>query len=199
MWAGRMQGKGWIWWLCAGIVAAVAIYALFKIVLVAVVSAVVASLVTFFLYRYLEGRSKPAPAAKPDPRDLLLGLLGGLVELNIRIREKTLSDKVVARVEGIIDKLRDLLEDINARHPDHELTWTLNQMAREYLPKVMGPYLALSAADRASSEGELLRSLDGLEAEVDNVADLVRGDMMGDFKAKAAFLRARFVQQGLKA
>ena len=194
-----MQRKGWIWWLCAGIVAAVAIYALFRIVLVAVVSAVVASLVTFFLYRYLEGRSKPAPPAKPHPRDLLLGLLGGLVELNIRIREKGLADTVLARVEGIIDKLRDLLEDINSRHPDHELTWTLNQMAREYLPKVMGPYLALSAADRASSEGELLRSLDGLEAEVDNVADLVRGDKMGDFKAKAAFLRARFVQQGLKA
>ena len=120
------------------------------------------------------------------------------MSLNIRIRENGLAKSILARVEGIIDKLRDLLEDLNERHPDHELTWTLNQMAREYLPKVMNPYLELSAKDRDRSQRELLRSLDGLEAEVDNVADLVRGDKLGDFKAKAAFLRARFVQQQLR-
>ena len=56
------------------------------------------------------------------------------------------------------------------------------------------PYVALSRKDREDRRPELLKSLDGLEAEIDNVAELVRGDKMGDFKAKAAFLRARFVE-----
>jgi hypothetical protein len=190
-----MSGKRWVGLVGAGVAAAVVIYAMFEIIVVAVVSAAVASLVTFFLYRYLGGRSKPPPPPRPDPRQRLLDMLGSLVDLNIRIREKGLAETILARVEHIIDKLRDLLEDINERHPEHELTWTLNQMAKQYLPKVMNPYLALSVKDRDGSQEELLRSLDGLEAEIDNVADLVRGDKLGDFKAKAAFLRARFVQQ----
>jgi hypothetical protein len=190
-----MSGKRLVGLVGAGVAAAVAIYAMFEIIVVAVVSAAVASLVTFFLYRYLGGRSKPPPPPRPDPRQRLLDMLGSLVDLNIRIREKGLAKTILARVEHIIDKLRDLLEDINERHPEHELTWTLNQMAKQYLPKVMNPYLALSVKDRDGSQEELLRSLDGLEAEIDNVADLVRGDKLGDFKAKAAFLRARFVQQ----
>ena len=69
-----------------------------------------------------------------------------------------------------------------------------SSMAKEYLPKVLNPFVALSTTDRDAREGELLKSLNGLEAEVDNVAELIRGDKLGDFKAKAAFLRARFVQ-----
>lgn len=189
-----MAAKRWFWIGGAAALAAILVYALFKIIVVAVVSAAVASVVTLVLYRFLEKKSKPAPPPKPNPRQRLLQMLGSLLDLNLRIREQGLAKGVLDRVEAIIDKLRGLLEEINERHPEHELTWTLNQMAKEYLPKVMNPYLALAPDDRDRSMQELLRSLDGLEAEIDNVADLVRGDKLGDFKAKAAFLRARFVQ-----
>lgn len=184
-----------MWLIGAALLVAGLAYAFFQAVVVAAVSAAVASLVTFFLYRYLDKRTRPLePPPKPDPRRELLDLLDRLVELNIRIREQGLAEAVLARVEGIVDKLRGLLEETNERHPGHELTWTLNQMAKEYLPKVLNPFLALSPPDREACAAELLRSLGGLEAEVDNVADLVQSDKMGDFKAKAAFLRARFVQ-----
>ena len=183
----------WIVLIGAGIAAAIVIYMLFQLIVVAVVSAVVASLVTLAIIRYRERKSQPAPA-RPDPRQELVGMLDGLVDLNIIIREQAISRDVLARLEGIIDKLRGLLEDLNERHPQHDLTWTVNQMAKAYLRKVTGPYLALSPADREGCRDEILRSLDGLESEVDNVAELVRGEKMGDFKAKAAFLRARFVQ-----
>ncbi len=183
----------WIRLIGAGIAVAIVVYMLFQLLVVAVVSAVVATLVTLAIIRYRERKSEPAPR-QPDPRQELLGMLNGLVDLNIVIREQAVSTEVLARLEGIIDKLRGLLEDLNERHPQHDLTWTVNQMAKQYLRKVTGPYLALSPADRDDCRGEILRSLDGLESEVDNVADLVRGEKMGDFKAKAAFLRARFVQ-----
>ncbi len=190
----KMSPKRWLFVIGIGLVAGAVVFFMFPLIVISAVSAVVASLVTIGVYRVLDSGKKAEQPAKADPRKELRALLGGLIELNIRIREEGLSDRVLARVEGIIDKQRGLLPEINERYPTHELTWTLNQMAKEYLPKVLNPFLALSKTDRDEREAELMKSLDGLEAEVDNVEDLVRGDKMGDFKAKAAFLRARFVQ-----
>lgn len=187
------SAKRWIQLIGAGFVAAIVIYLLFQVIVIAAVSAVIASLVTSAILRYRERKSQPS-SSKPDPRLELVGMLDGLVGLNVRIREQAVAGDVLARLEGIIDKLRGLLEDLNERHPGHDLTWTVNQMAKEYLRKVTNPYLALSAVDREGSRSEILQSLDGLESEVDNVAELVRNEKMGDFKAKAAFLRVRFVQ-----
>lgn len=189
-----MSVKRWLAVIAIGLAAGVVVYALFPLIVVSAVSAAVASVVTIGVYRYLDGKNKPAPRPKKDPRAELIGLLDGLVGVNILIREEGLHAEALSRVEGIIDKLRGLLPEINERYPGHELTWTLNQMAKEYLQKAIRPYAALSPDDRENRRAELLKSLDGVEAEVDNVAELVRGDKMGDFKAKAAFLRARFVQ-----
>lgn len=190
----KMSPKRWIAAVAIGLVAGAGVYFLFPLVVIAAVSALVASLVTIGVYRYLDSQNKPEPPRKPNPLREVAALLDGLVTLNIQIREEGLGDDVLGRVEGIIDKLRALLPEINERYPAHELTWTLNQMAKEYLQKVLRPYMALARGDRDDRRAELLKSLDGVEAEVDNVAELVRGDKMGDFKAKAAFLRARFVQ-----
>ena len=182
-----MNSKHWLLAIGAGIIVGAGVYLMLPLIVVAAVSAVVASLVTILVYRHLEGQTKRVQE--------LRSLLDRLGALNVDIREAGLASDVLLRVETIIDKLRDLLPELNERYPGHELAWTLNQMAREYLSKVVRPYVALSEADRAERQQELLKSLNGVEAEVDNVADLVQGDKRGDFRAKAAFLRARFVQE----
>ncbi len=192
----KMNSKHWLLVIGAGMVVGAGVYLMLPLIVVAAVSAVVASLVAILVYRYLDSQTKVKDVpAKTDPRQELMSLLDRLVALNIDIREAGLASDVLLRVETIVDKLRDLLPELNERYPGHELAWTLNQMAREYLSKVVRPYVALSAADRAERKQELLKSLNGVEAEVDNVADLVQGDKRGDFRAKAAFLRARFVQE----
>jgi hypothetical protein len=67
-------------------------------------------------------------------------------------------------------------------------------MATDYLARIAGPYVKLSPAARAEHEAELLKSLAGLEAELENIEGLVRNHQVGDFKAKAAFLRTRFLE-----
>ena len=192
----KMNSKQWLLAIGAGIVVGAGVYLMLPLIVVAVVSAVVSSLVAIGVYHYFDSQTKVKDApAKTDPRQELMSLLDRLVALNIEIREAGLASDVLIRVETIIDKLRDLLPELNERYPRHELAWTLNQMARAYLSKVVRPYVALSAADRAERKQELLKSLNGVEAEVDNVGDLVQGDKRGDFRAKAAFLRARFVQE----
>ena len=192
----KASTKRWAVAIGVGLLLAVVLYLLFKVVVIAVVSAVVASAVAILIYRYLDKEPK-AEVASPDvdPAAELRGLLDNLVTVNIAIREEGLATDVVTRVEGIIDKLRELLPGINERHNGHELTWAVNRMAKDYLPRVVNPYIALSQTERESRRKELLNSLNGLEAEVGNVAGLVRNEKLGDFRAKAAFLRARFVEE----
>ncbi len=185
--------RRWILLVLAALVAALIGYVFLQTVVAAAVGGLVATLSTHAILRYRERKAK-VNEPQPTPRKELIEMLDGLVELNIRIREGAVAEAVLQRLEGIVDKLRGLLEEMNGRHPQHELTWTLNQMAKQYLRKITDPYLALDAPDREKSEAEILRSVNGLEEEIDNVAELVRSEKMGDFKAKAAFLRARFVQ-----
>lgn len=192
----NLSGKQWGIVAAIGLGAGILMSSMGSLLMVTIVSAAVASGVTVALFGFLQKKNDdhPATGAKPDPRSELRRLMDGLVESNLSIREAGLSDAVLARVEAIIDKLRGLLPDINERHPGNDLTWTINRMADDYLPRVINPYLALAPTERVAKQEELLHSLNGLESEVDNVNDLVESEKMGDFKAKAAFLRARFVQ-----
>ena len=192
----KASTKRWAVAIGVGLLLAIVLYLLFKVIVIAVISAIVASAVAILVYRYLDKEPQPEVASRVfDPAAELRGLLDNLVTVNIAIREEGLATDVVTRVEEIIDKLRELLPGINERHNGHELTWAVNKMAKDYLPRVVNPYVALSQTERESRRRELLNSLNGLEAELDNVADLVRNEKLGDFRAKAAFLRARFVEE----
>ena len=192
----KASTKRWAVAIGVGLLLAIVLYLLFKVIVIAVISAIVASAVAILVYRYLDKEPQPEVASRVvDPTAELRGLLDNLVTVNIAIREEGLATDVVTRVEEIIDKLRELLPGINERHNGHELTWAVNKMAKDYLPRVVNPYVALSQTERESRRKELLNSLNGLEAELDNVADLVRSEKLGDFRAKAAFLRARFVEE----
>ena len=192
----KASTKRWAVAIGIGLLLASLLYLLFNVVVIAVISAAVASAVAILVYRYLDKGPKPEVASRVvDPAAELRGLLDNLVTINIAIREEGLATDVVTRVEEIIDKLRELLPGINERHNGHELTWAVNKMAKDYLPRVVNPYVALSQTERESRRKELLNSLNGLEAELGNVADLVRNEKLGDFRAKAAFLRARFVEE----
>ncbi len=192
----KASTKRWAVAIGVGLLLASLLYLLFNVVVIAVISAAVASAVAILVYRYLDKGPQPEVTSRVvDPAAELRGLLDNLVTVNIAIREEGLATDVVTRVEEIIDKLRELLPGINERHNGHELTWAVNKMAKDYLPRVVNPYVALSQTERESRRKELLNSLNGLEAELDNVADLVRNEKLGDFRAKAAFLRARFVEE----
>ncbi len=130
---------------------------------------------------------------EPTPRASWIGHLERLVAVDLAVREHALSDGVVARIETAIDALRRLLPELNRDYTGSGLTWTVNRMASDYLPRIVSPYVALSPEARADHEAELLASLDGLTRELAKIEELVRGARVGDFQAKAAFLRARFL------
>ena len=164
-----------------------------------IVAVVVALVLAAVIYRVVQrGRDGSSPAGESGPEAAptlpdWLGHMQGLVGLNCAIREHALPEAVIARLEHIFEGLRQLLPELNDSYAGSELCWTVNRMATDYLGRVVKPFVALSSAARDANAAEFLESLTGLENELENIGDLVRNQKVGDFKAKAAFLRVRFL------
>ena len=161
------------------------------------VAAVVGAVVAIAVYRSRAGREAASDtgAAEVAPaEDAWLEHMGALLRLNASLRERVVPEAVTLKIERIIDELREVVPELNDEYAGSELTWTVNRMASDYLPRVVSPYLELTPGARGSHEVELLASLEGLEAELSNIHALVRQHEEGEFKAKAAFLRARFLE-----
>ena len=186
----------------AGLVLAVIlVFALAQVLWVTLLSAAVAAGVALAVHSRL---GKEAPAREPGAGEKAEGAeaewisgLGSLVELNVAIREQALAEEVTATLESSIDVLRRLLPELNDQYVGSELTWTVNRMAEDNLPRIVHPFIQLPLPGRAEHQRELLESLGGLEAELENIAGLVRDQKVGDFRAKAAFLRTRFLDGSL--
>jgi hypothetical protein len=163
-----------------------------------IVSAAVAAVVAILVHRSLGAApAAEAPGPEVDPADAWIGHLQQLAHLNVQIRESGLAPEVLEKLEHSIDSLRRLLPELNEDHAGSELTWTVNRMASDYLGRIVTPFVALSPPAREEHRAELLGSLEGLEAELDNIAELLRSSQAGEFKTKAAFLRARFLDGSL--
>ena len=161
-----------------------------------VVAALVGAVVAIAVYRARASRdAAPAAEAPAAPAaDAWLEHLHALLQLNTSLRDRVVPEAVTLKIELIIDELREVLPELNDEYTGSELTWTVNRMASDYLSRIVAPYLELSPSARGEHEAELLASLEGLEAELSNIRGLVQKHDEGEFKAKAAFLRARFLE-----
>lgn len=165
---------------------------------VVLVSAIVAAGVAIFVHRQLaEDAASPDEPPAPSTTDAWIEHLGSLVDLNLQVRENAFPADVIEKLETNIDALRDVIPELNDDHLGSELTWTVNRMATDYLPRIVVPYAKLSPPGREEHREEFLRSLEGLEAELENIRELLRNAKVGEFKTKAAFLRARFLDSDL--
>jgi hypothetical protein len=175
----------------------VGVYIVVRRLPVVLISAVVAAAVAWYVSR------RQAPAEVEERVESVaslpewIGHLQDLAKLDSVIRESACPAPVTAKLEEVIDTLRRLMPDLNENHVGSELTWTVNRMATDYVSRIVGPYVDLSSTGMSEHQEELLTSLNGLEDELENIEGLVRDAKVGDFKAKAAFLRARFLDDKL--
>ena len=139
----------------AGLVLAViVVFALARVLWVTLLSATVAAVVALAVNRWL-GREAPAREPGADERaeeaeaEWISGL-GSLVELNVAIREHAPPQEVTATLESNIDVLRRLLPELNDQYVGSELTWTVNRMAADYLPRIVHPFIQLRPPGRGA-------------------------------------------------
>ncbi len=145
------------------------------------------------------GASDAAAESSTDEEPLpeWVSNLESLVALNLALRENALPDAATAKLESIIDRLRNLIPELNERHAGSELAWTVNRMSTDYLNRVVQPYVGLSSSAREEQLDPLIESLRGLESELESIEGLVKNNQEGEFTSKAAFLKARFLEDKL--
>ena len=174
--------------------AVLAVSMLVKKIAVVAISVVVAAGVAWWVSREATAASTAPEADAETGLPEWVEALRGLAALNGRVREQACPQPVIEELESIIDELRRLIPDLNTGYVGSELTWTVNRMASDYVARIVEPYGALSDAAKSENQAEFLRSLVGLEAELSNIESLVGSAKESEFKAKAAFLRARFLE-----
>lgn len=143
--------------------------------------------------RRQKNRDTPPQPAKADP-------VQDLVALNLEIRKSALPHHLTQQCESIIDKLVELIPQVNAADdPTGDLAWTVNRMAGEYLPnKCIHPYLSLTPEDRNKPDQveQFKQSLTVLSNELDEIAAILSRRDQAEFASKAKFLRHRFTNNG---
>lgn len=156
---------------------------------------ILSALIYYYVIRPRRKKSTETPSqpAKADP-------VQDLVALNLEIRKAALPPDLTHQCESIIDKLVELIPQVNAADdPAGDLAWTVNRMAGEYLPnKCIRPYLALKPEDRSKPDQrqQFEQSLTVLSNELDEVAAILSRRDKAEFASKAKFLQHRFTNNG---
>lgn len=133
----------------------------------------------------------PAPAAGRDEPDVGT-LFDALVRTNVTARTTPFPPDATGAVERVIDDLRRSLPAANGEYHSNALTWDLNQAAREYLPRIVGRYAALSPAQREERQAEVVSTLDGLAEAIERAEQAIRTRKDDEFAVASQFLNARF-------
>lgn len=156
--------------------------------------------ILLFLVYYFGIRPGRKKSTEPPPQPSKADPVQDLVALNLEIRKAALPLPLTQQCESVIDKLVELLPQLNAADdPSGDLAWTVNRMAGEYLPnKCIRPYLALKSEDRNNPDQvqQFEQSLSVLSNELDEVAAILSRRDKAEFATKAKFLQHRFTNNG---
>ena len=162
-----------------------------------IAGAIVGGIVSFFVAKRTTEKVLTDAGIKvtPDPEAELIRRFDNLVMMNIKIREAKLATEVLSLFEEIIDKLRRLLPEMNENYPGNDLTWEVNRTADEYLPKqILSSYLGLTLELREQKKSEILETSGMLKKTLDEIIEMVNGNRVTDFAAKATFIKIRFAR-----
>ena len=130
---------------------------------------------------------------QPDSEKELKEMMNQLVQLNIKARIEGMAMDVLKRVESIIDTLQELVPVMNKSYPGNDLTWEVNQSVKDYLPnKVILPFLNLSQEEQDKLKVQFMESSSMLQGALAEISDMVKNNRVGEFNAKAKFMKVRF-------
>lgn len=162
-----------------------------------IIGAAIGLIVGMFLFPASGKRAKIEVVNTTDPTE---GLMRQLLSMNKKIRlDPYLEEKILNKLENIIDKLGNIVLRINREHPGSGLTFVSNRMITSYLPELLDPYFGLTPAARVGENEKLLKTLDSLDSEIDNIIILVDQRKVNEFRVQDTFLRHKFQDKSIEA
>ncbi|MFT6732752.1 MAG: hypothetical protein ACJAS9_000934 [Polaribacter sp.] len=118
-----------------------------------------------------------------------------LLMANLELRKNIISPALRENYEALIDQLIELLPLVNDSATQNELSWVINRMATEYLPKKsITPYLKLSESERLDIKiiSEVQENIKSMGKELSDVKEMIIKKSNNEFAQKAEFLKQRF-------
>lgn len=115
-----------------------------------------------------------------------------LVKLNIAIRKRGLAADLCGKVESFIDKLRQLLEELNTDFTGNVLTVDVNKVAEKHFPRLITEYLDLSPEKQKVEREALLKALTTLEEIIKEAENAVRTQDEAQFAVASKLINAKF-------
>ncbi|MEA3514339.1 MAG: hypothetical protein U9R34_02605 [Nanoarchaeota archaeon] len=170
-----------------------------------IISSIIGTLIAIGLVVYFvnKGKKPEAPShgeetsvsKQPDSEKEIKEMMNQLLQLNIRVRIEGMAMDVLERVESIIDTLQELVPVMNKSYPGNDLTWEVNQSVRDYLPnKVIQPFLNLTQEEQTKLKVQFMESSSMLQSALAEISDVVKNNRVGEFQAKAKFMKVRFAR-----
>lgn len=136
--------------------------------------------------------SAEVPSQQNDPAVKVREMLEKLLQLNLAVRLAGLSQNALCAIEGVINKLRDVLPEVNDRYPGTDVAWEINESASVYLPNFVKPFLDLGPGVRVEKESSFISSLGGLQEAIEESFEMVEKQKEGAFDVKARFMNVKF-------
>ncbi|MCK5016488.1 MAG: hypothetical protein KAS32_05380 [Candidatus Peribacteraceae bacterium] len=117
-----------------------------------------------------------------------------LIALNIKIRTTPIHLGIRRKLEANFDLIRRLLPVCNDKYSGTELTYVLNAMVNEYIPKMFFQFMELQPESKEAGRAKFEESLDILTEKLNKIDKLIESQEVGEFDGEAAFIKERFFQ-----
>jgi hypothetical protein len=91
-------------------------------------------------------------------------------------------DDVRSKVSTLTDNLLEVVQPINERFFDSEITYEVTQMAIEHFPNRVLSYLKLDDSEREKRKANLFADIDKMQDIVDKVSDVLKNADVNDDK-----------------
>jgi len=132
-------------------------------------------------------------ATQPDPGALERPVHEGLAQSNLDLRlDGNVSDKLIATVEKLIDQVRQLIPKALQDSSGSEMTYNIERLGAEYLPKYISSFLATALEDRDAKEEELQETLSDIAAKLTKAEEHLDQGRLHEFEAESGFMGMKF-------
>ncbi|MCK5019759.1 MAG: hypothetical protein KAS32_22060 [Candidatus Peribacteraceae bacterium] len=138
--------------------------------------------------------AEEVPIKKQAPQSDVEVLVQKLIDLNIKIRTNPIHLDIRRKLESNFDLIRRLLPVCNEKYAGTELTYVINAMVNEYIPKMLHQFMDLQPESREESRAKFEESLDTLTEKLNKIDTLIENQEVGEFDGEAAFIKERFFQ-----
>ncbi len=172
--------------------------------LLALSCAAVGALLGFLLGLYFIARSRgedPADlvseavqqATQADPGELERPVHEELARCNLALRtDGDVTSSVMEAVETLVDTIRRLIPQVMEKSTGSEMTYNIERLGVEHLPRLVREFLAMAAEDRAEKESGLLETISNISSRLAKAEAYLNQGEVREFEAESGFMNMKF-------